>query len=433
MATGNVIAIRIRNRKQDRKSMIQQRTNGRVAQRITQIRGSNRALVLEMLRFHPQLSRAELARRSGLSEGAISRIAAELLEERFILEQGAEHSTGGRPATRLELDESYHRSIGVDIRRWETRVSLGTIRGTVLETRQFRTPSTASRTIAAISDAINALKPAAKGCRIHGVGVGVRGIVDHERGVLEVGTSKAWNQVSIKAPIEERTALPVFVENDVRAAALAQRYSSNVEIRNSRCMLLIRVDDGVGMAILIDGKIYRGIHRSAGEIGQMVIADSPGRGAQDRPGCLESLAAHAAIFNRYCVLANEFPVKKQATEGRIRKICRLAQEGDPAAIQAIRESMRYLGIGLANVIWGFNADVVVIDGVITEAWPLVVESIREQFPIGEEFRHFHNLVVRPCALGPDAGGAGTLSLPFESLFEIGEFPATPQFSSSSSH
>lgn len=406
--------------------MKQRRTEIRGAQRVTQIRGANRALVLQVLRRYHRLSRAELARRTGLSEGAVSRIAAELLEDKLIHEQGSENSTGGRPGTRLELNPHYHRSIGVDIRQFETLVSLGTLQGQVVETQRFRTPRSVAKTLELAAEHVNRLK--AKQCDqwIHGVGVSVRGIVDHELGVVEVGSSAAWNGMAVKAPLQAGTGLPVHVENNVRAAALAQYNSGSAEINGSRCMLFIRVDEGIGMGIVMDGKIYRGTHRSAGEIGQMVIADSPGGGAQDRPGCLESLAAHPAIFSRYNDLANETRGASGETESRIRKICHLAREGDSAAVQALRECMRYLGIGIANVIWALNADVVIIDGAITDAWPLVLEAIREQFPSGDEFRNFHNLILRPCSLGQGTGFTGALALPFVDLFEMGDVAGLPK-------
>jgi glucokinase len=107
------------------------------------------------------------------------------------------------------------------------------------------------------------------------------------------------------------------------------------------------------------------------------------------------------------------------TESRVRTIGHLALEGDRAAVQTIRHSMRFLGIGIANVVWGLDPDVVVIDGAITEAWPLVSEAIQEQFPAGREFPHFRNLILRPCALGQDAGIIGALTLPFVRLFATG--------------
>lgn len=390
-------------------------------QHIMQVRGANRALMLQILRKHPKLSRAELARRTGLSEGTISRIASELLNERLILEQGAEKSTGGRPGLRLELDQTYLRSVGAEIHEWETRVSIGTLLGQVIETERFRTPSSPTATLDAIADHVHRALDRFGRERLRGVGVSARGIVDNVRGVVDVGSIPEWNGVPIKQYLEEKLDIPVYVENNVRAATLAEYSYGNSEIHNSRCMLLVKIDEGVGMGIILDGKLYRGPHRAAGEFGQMVIADSPGGGAQDRPGCLESLVSNPAILARYAALSKDKRTRYGDTERRMSTVCHLAMQGDPAAVQAVREAMRFLGIGIANVVWGLNPDVVLINGVITEAWPLVVTAIQEQFPAGPEFRPFRDLILRPCSLGQDAGIVGALTLPFVTLFASGHF------------
>jgi len=394
--------------------------NGRPdGQRMAHVRAGNRALVLQILRKHPQLSRAELARRTGLSEGAISRITAELISEKILLEHGAENSTGGRPGLRLDLDQTWFRSVGVAIHDWETRVSVGTLHGQVLETERFRTPVSATRTLDQIAAHVAKCRTRHGQERIFGVGVIIRGIVDHVNGVVELGSTAEWNSVPVKEYLEAKLGAPVEVENNVRAAALAEYSYGNSEIHNSRCMILVKVDEGIGVGIMLDGKLYRGPHRSAGEFGQMVIADSPGGGAQDRPGCLELLAANPAVVARYTSLSKDKKTRSGETESRLRTICHLAMDGDPAAVQAIREGMRYLGIGIANMIWGLNADVILIDGAITQAWPLVSTAVQEQFPAGREFPNFRDLILRPGALGQDADTVGALTLPFVRLFASG--------------
>jgi predicted NBD/HSP70 family sugar kinase len=394
--------------------------NGRPdGQRMAHVRAGNRALVLQILRKYPRLSRAELARRTGLSEGAISRITAELISEKILLEHGAENSTGGRPGLRLDLDQTWFRSVGVAIHDWETRVSVGTLQGQVLETERFRTPASATRTLDHIATHVKNSWSRLGKDRILGVGVIIRGIVDHVNGVVELGSTSEWNGVPVKQYLEDKLGTPVEVENNVRAAALAEYSYGNSEIHNSRCMILVKVDEGIGVGIMLAGKLYRGPHRSAGEFGQMVITDSPGGGAQDRPGCLELLAANPAVVARYASLSNDRKTRLAETESRLKTICHRAMDGDNHAVKAIRESMRYLGIGIANVIWGLDADVVLIDGAITQAWPLVLPSLQEQFPSGREFPNFRDLILRPGALGQDADTIGALTLPFVSLFATG--------------
>jgi predicted NBD/HSP70 family sugar kinase len=95
-------------------------------------------------------------------------------------------------------------------------------------------------------------------------------------------------------------------------------------------------------------------------------------------------------------------------------------QGDAHATAAVRESMRYLGIGVANAVWALDPDVVLVHGAVTEAWPLVMRAIHEQFPTGREIPHFSDLLLRPCTLGQDSGIIGAISLPFISIFATGQ-------------
>lgn len=388
--------------------------------RVPHVRAANRAAVLQLLRPRQRLSRAEIARRTGLSEAAVSRIVAELLREELVVEQGGEDTTGGRPAIPLQLNEYRFQAVGVDIQNWETRLSVGTITGRVLKTRCFRTPSTPERTLQLIEeegrryfeeDAQN----------IRAVGISMRGLINSETGVAELGSDPIWVNVAIKQELEKRLGKPVFVENNVRAAALAEYHYGTLEIQGSHCLLFVKVDEGIGMGIILDGQLYHGPRMAAGELGQVVIADSPGPERHNRPGCVEILAADPATSMRYRQLAGTpTRVNLGNTAEQMKRICHLAMEGDPQARQAILESARYLGIAIANVLWVLDAETVVIDGAITEAWPLVSTAIREQFPEGREFLNFRNLILRPSSLRGEAAITGAVTLPFGSLFSSDE-------------
>jgi predicted NBD/HSP70 family sugar kinase len=91
--------------------------------------------------------------------------------------------------------------------------------------------------------------------------------------------------------------------------------------------------------------------------------------------------------------------------------------GDKAAVSALQDTARYLGIGISNIVWGLDPDAVIIDGTLTEAWPLVDTVIRDQFADGREFLNFRNLLLRPSALEGRAAITGAAALSFRSLFE----------------
>lgn len=396
------------------------RTRRRVL-RPDQVRGANRAVVLQLLRQHGRLSRADIARRTGLSEGTISRITADLLRGGLVVEEGSENSTGGRPAIRLQLDQNRFLSLGVDILNWETRIAVGTIGGRILETHSFRTPSTPAKALELIADQFEAHRKRLPRGSLHGIGISTRGLVNSETGVVELGSEPGWVRIAVKHDLEKRLRRPVFVENDVRAAALAEYHHGSAEIHGSHCLLLVKVGEGVGMGIVMDGRLYRGPHMAAGEFGQMVVADAPGPERHNRPGCIERLASNPAVCERYSRLSgNKYRANPGDSAAQVKRICHLAMEGDAAARDTLAETCRYLGIGITNAVWALDAEVLILDGALTEAWPLVAAGIREQFPAGEEFPNFRNLILRPSSLAGEATMITAISLPFTSLFSTGE-------------
>jgi predicted NBD/HSP70 family sugar kinase len=390
-------------------------THRRRVLRVPHIRATNQAAVLQLLRRHQRLSRAEIARRTGLSEAAVSRIVARLMTRDLVVEQGGEDLTGGRPGIRLQLNEDLFQAFGVDIQNWETRISLGTITGRVLETERLRTPSTPGKTLKAVAEVIEAHAPKSSPFAAHGVGVSVRGLVNSETGVVALGNDPSWVRVDVKQQLEELLDRPVFVENNTRAAALAEYHYGSPDVQGVRCLLFLMVYEGIGLGIVLDGKLYSGPRMAAGEFGQMVIDDKAGPERHDRPGCVELLASDTVTVDRYQTLSGT-KTNFGGVHEQVQRICHLAMSGDAAARQAILETSRYLGIAISNVVWSLDAEAVVVDGTLTEAWPLVYAAIRDQFPDGRRFLNFRNLALRPSSLGGEATIIGALTLPFAPLF-----------------
>ena len=381
-----------------------------------EVRGANRVAVLLLLQQNDFMSRADVARQIGLSEGAISRIVSGLIEDGLVREDGAENSTGGRPGRRLAL-EPRRVVFGAEIQNWETRCALSTMHGRIVETRRFRTPASPEETLEQIAAEFLAFRKALGSDRLPGIGICARGIVDNETGVLVLGSRPDWHHVPIREFLESRLREPVFVENNVRAAALAEYAYGPAEIVGRRCFVFVKVDEGVGMGVLFEGKLYHGPHMAAGEFGQMVIEMSAGDERQDRPGCLERLVANPVVCNRHSDLSG---TKRQSNTGdtsaRVRRIAEMAAAGDGAARQTLEETARYLGVGISNIVWGLDADTIVIDGAITEAWNLIEPVLRRQLPDNLELWGSRNLLVRPSAFGGEAALIGAATLPLSRVF-----------------
>jgi predicted NBD/HSP70 family sugar kinase len=381
------------------------------------VRGANSAAILQLLRENGSLSRADLARHSGLSEGSVSRITSALIRRELVCESGAENSTGGRPGTKLRLDER-HIGIGVEVRRGESRVAVATLSGRILEVSSFRTPSTPAETLKLILRNVRGLVAKYGRDRVEGAGVSLHGIVNSRTGVVEFGNLRGWLNVPVKGRLQRSLRMPVQVDNNVRLAAIAEyNYGNLLDVRNSRCLLFTVIDEGIGIGLVLDGKLYYGPQDAAGEFGQMVIADNNDSERLDRPGCLEKLASSTALCEHYAALTKGRSLSgASGSRARVKKICQLALAGDKTAQRALMKTSRYLGIGLANVIWGLNADAVVIDAPMNEAWSLIAPAIQNQFPKRNGIVTFRNLVLRPSSLGGEAVIIGAATLPFQSLF-----------------
>ncbi len=378
----------------------------------------NRARVLRLLRRHHRLSRNEIAQRSGLSEASVSRIVSELVRRRLVAEEGLGRSTGGRPAVHLRLDDDHHIAVGVDIHTWQSRVSVGALSGQILTSTYFRTPADPLETLDAVAAQIEVLLAGFEGRRVEGIGVSARGLVNSLDGAVEHGNDERWIQVPVRASLQTRLQLPVYVENNVRAAAFAEYHYGSPDVRDAHCLLFVKIDEGIGVSMLLEGELFYGQHMAAGEFGQMVIHDQRSSVRHDRPGCLEQLANDTSICERY---RSRNGSKRSAGGGdvttRAKQICHLAMSGDRPAVEALKETARYLGVGISNMIWGLDPDGVIIDGTLTEAWPLVDTVIRDQFADGREFLNFRNLLLRPSALEGHAAITGAAALPFRTLFE----------------
>jgi predicted NBD/HSP70 family sugar kinase len=393
--------------------------SGVIAKRVLrppEVRGANRAAVLLLLQRADYLSRADVARQSGLSEGAISRIVTGLIEDGLVREDGAENSTGGRPGKRLALEPT-RVVFGAEIQNWETRCAVSNMRGRIVATRRFRTPVSAEQTLERVAAEFNVFRKQYGENRIPGIGVCARGIVNRETGVLLLGNRPDWRNVPIRHVLESTLRETVIVENNVRAAAIAEYTYGPSEIIGRRCFVFVKIDEGVGMGVLFDGKLYHGPHMAAGEFGQMVISNSQSDTRFDRPGCMEELVSNPAICNRYAAANGGKRLPSAGdTWARVRRIAELSNAGDASARQALEESARYLGIGISNVVWGLDADAVVIDAAITEAWGLIEPVLWKQLPDDTELWGSRNLLLRPSALGGDAALIGAATLPLSLVF-----------------
>ena len=374
------------------------------------IRDINRQIVLNYVRERGPISRAEIAHETALQRSTVSLIVEELRVDGLIEEVSGE-STGGRPPILLSLRTADAVAIGVDVGTNRTIVATSDLAGRVLQEESFETHPDAEETTRRIIERANKLIRRNNGT-IEGIGVSLPGLVDPEGSEMFVPTFN-WRDLPLAKELNEATGLPVTMDNDANAAALAELWFGLPEIREVRDFILVLVEGGVGTGIVFDGQVYRGENGAAGEFGHMTIGQgAPVACASGSRECWEAFASERSALARYKNLSSG---SNGAGDIEFGELIDLALRGDGAARAALQETAKYLGIGIANLIRGLAPEAVIVGGPIVRAWPVIAEDIRTSVE-ATICRGLPSTRIIASTLGPEPTLMGALSLVLASKF-----------------
>ncbi|CCH28965.1 ROK family protein [Actinosynnema sp. NPDC047251] len=306
-------------------------------------------------------------------------------------------------------------TVGVDVGGTSVRVGVVDADGAVLDTARAATPSGEG----ALEEAIGAaVAEVASRHRVAAVGLAVAGFVASDRRTVLFAPHLAWRQAPVADRIAERVGLPVVLEHDANAAALAEhRFGA---ARGAGIAVLVAIGTGIGGALLIDGKVFRGAHGVAPELGHLRLVPDGRPCPCGKNGCwerycsgtaltttaVELLARHPGVSTS---LAREALGDSRAVTGR--RIAAAARDGDPLAKRAMIDLARWLGEGLALVADVYDPEVVVIGGGVSESAPLFLDEARERYAaVVTGAGHRPLARIRTAQLGDDAGIVGVATL-----------------------
>jgi predicted NBD/HSP70 family sugar kinase len=380
------------------------------AAHLNTIRNINRQIVLNYVREKEPISRAAIAREMALQRSTVSEIVESLTAEGLIEEIGEGESTGGRRPTLLQLRSAGAMAIGVNITPTYTTVATSDLGGRLVEQQVFQTDSDPQRLSGQIIEAIRQFSEKAS---IEGVGISVPGLVDPATGQVVFVPYFKWRDWPIAERISRRTGLPVTIDNDANAVALAELWFGRPEVSAARDFILVLVAEGVGTGIIFDGQVYRGERGAAGEFGHMIIgANAPVACSCENDDCWEAFASERAAMARYVNL-NPATRAGKAMDFEMLIDRALAGEGDARA--ALTETARYLSIGISNLVVGFSPEAVVVNGAITRAWPLIENALTEKIERSVR-RGLPSARILPSTLSGDPTLMGAFSLVLTSKF-----------------
>jgi glucokinase-like ROK family protein len=394
------------------------------------VRQFNTAVVLDALRYRAPVSRAELAAQTGLNRSTISSIIRGLLDDGLVQETTLQSDRVGRPGMLLELNPAGGFAVGIEIGVdfisiiatdfvvnvfWRQRVSLDPAEGQI---------AFLERAFVMTQEALD--EGRARGLRPLGIGIGVPGLVDLRRGVLLIAPQLGWTNTPIRLMWTQRFNLPVFVENEANAAALGEYYFGVA--RGVKVFVYLGAGFGLGGGIIIGGKLFRGSHGYAAEVGHMTMQPNGELCSCGKRGCLETLVGPRAVIRRVQQTLREgsaatsLPVSGPELEQiTFAKVLEAAKQGDSVALTALQEVGRHLGLGIANLVNIFNPEMVVLGGELNRASEILLPVVEQEVSLNAWRVSCENLRIAPSAHGTEASVMGVVALVLDDILREPNF------------
>jgi len=378
-------------------------TNTQVASSET-ARDINRSVVLNLIRRRQPISRADLARVSGLQRSTVSLITEQLIEQRWVINGPTGRLPRGRRPTFLRLNE--RRAILVaDIRPAKTTVALADVNGQFLSQVAFATPSDAATGAARIAQHVKELMKSQPKLLFEGIGVSLPGRYDENASRLIFAPNLKWGEFDLKGSLEKATKLRVELENAANACVLAEVWFGHAD--QVRDMVVVTISEGIGTGIFLNGQLMRGDHGMAGEFGHVALDPNGPKCTCGGRGCWEVYGSNRAALLHYQEATNS---SERLT---FQDLLSRSDAGDTAAGIALEKMAHAIGQGMRMLLDGVAPAEIVVVGECTERWKRFGPIIEGEVKTGILFGNLPR--IRP-AEGSMARLRGTVALVLQKHF-----------------
>ncbi|GAB4483838.1 MAG: ROK family transcriptional regulator [Anaerolineales bacterium] len=353
-----------------------------------QTKEHNRNLVLKNIFDHETISRAELARITGLTRTTVSEIVTELLEEGLVTEIGVGESLGGKSPILLSLAKDSRCLIGLDIAQNYFRGAVVNLRG---EIKKMITAPVIERfgekPLKQIFEILDQLLKYP--CQpIVGIGIGTPGLVNTTEGIVINAVNFEWKDFPLAEILHKRYNLPVYIYNDSQAAAMGEYLYGGYQQKGEN-LIVINVGYGIGSGIILNGRLFQGDDGGAGEIGHVVVIHQDAKPCRcGLNGCLETVASAQAILRDAKDLI-QFPASPSDSmsfeTAVLDEIEKAYTSGNPAIRDLVHSSARHLGYAIAHLVGALNIHQIVLVGEMTRfgnEWLDVIRSTMLEASLG---------------------------------------------------
>ncbi|HYL74240.1 MAG TPA: ROK family protein [Bryobacteraceae bacterium] len=337
------------------------------------VRDINRRIVLNLIRTRQPISRADLARVSGMQRSTISLIVEELVEEHWVIEGPTGRLPRGRRPTFLRLNDD-RVIIGVDIRPIQTTVALADVNGKFSSQEVMPTPSDPKVAVQSLIQRIQTVIRSCKKKKIEGVGISLPGRFNQNSDLLVFAPNLKWRDVDLRNPIVKATGLEVELENAANACVLATVWFDPGE--TYRNLVVVTVSEGIGAGVLINGQLARGLNGMAGEFGHVPLDPEGPECSCGSRGCWEVFGSNRAALRYYLESSSH-------GEGlSFQDLLSIADQGDSRAVKALETMAHYLGRGMRMIVAGLAPERIIVIGDLTRSWhrfgPVIQAEVEAQ-------------------------------------------------------
>ena len=382
-------------------------TNTQVASSET-ARDINRGVVLNLIRRRQPISRADLARVSGLQRSTISLITEQLIREEWVVYGPTGRLPRGRRPTFLRLNERRGMLVA-DLRPAKTTIAAADVNGRFLSQETMPTPTGPEATARELAARFFRLRQAHTNLIFEGIGISLPGRYDDSSQRVVFAPNLKWPDFDFKGTLEQATGLRVELENAANACVLAEVWFGHTE--RARDLVVVTVSEGVGTGIYVNGQLARGLHGMAGEFGHVSLDPEGPECTCGNRGCWEVYASHRAALRYYHESGTADGVTlKDVT---FQDLLALAEAGDDLALSAIDRMAHAVGRGTRMILAGLAPEEIVIVGEFTRLWdrygPAIEAEVARAVLVGKPPR------VRP-AEGKEARLRGTVALVLQKHF-----------------
>lgn len=373
------------------------------------LRERNRNRLVSTLRSDGAMSRAEMARRTGLSRSTVSTVVADLVREGLVQEAGEARvsgTSGGRPATPLVLNPATGAVLAVDLAPdllTAAAFDLGHQELGVVARPFDARSGTLAESITQIEQTVSELLDTTMLSRAALIGAAIAIPAPIEEATRRVGQESVIGGIvgtTVEEQIEERLGIPVRLENDANLSALAE-YTWGAAAGH-RDAVYVELSHGIGAGLIIDGRLHRGSNGTAGEIGHVPVTVDGAMCRCGNRGCLELVAGTDAITR---LVADRFDASPD-----IRQVIARADAGDPMCRRAIRDTGARIGVVLGQICNLLNPTAIVIGGDLVGGWSIMEPPLRAAIDRSAIHPAIGDLTIAPSALGPRGRLLGGLAL-----------------------